>query len=64
MGEVVHTSRIRIVRESGPTRRAMIEGFSEPIYYGVHGGIKRFYNVEPDREHAATLDHIIAATAG
>ena len=27
MGEIVHTSRIKIVREKGPTRRAMIEGF-------------------------------------
>jgi len=64
MGEIVHTSRIRIVREKGPTRRAMIEGFDEPVYYGVHGGIKRFYKVEPEKEHAATLDHIVAATAG
>jgi hypothetical protein len=63
MGEIVHTSRIRIVRENGPTRRALIEGFDEPVYYGVHGGIKRFYNVEPEKEHAATLDHIVAATA-
>ncbi len=64
MGEVVHTSRIRIVREKGPTRRAVIEGFGEPVRYGVHGGIKKFYKVEPEVEHAATLDHIIAATAG
>jgi len=64
MGEVVHTSRIKIVREKGPTRRAVIEGFNEPIYYGVHGGIKSFYKVEPEKEHAATLDHIVAATAG
>jgi hypothetical protein len=63
MGEIVHTSRIKIVREKGPTRRAMIEGFNEPIYYGVHGGIKRFYKIEPEKEHAATLDHMIAATA-
>ena len=35
MGEVVHTSRVSIVREKGPTRKAMIEGFREPIYYGV-----------------------------
>ena len=49
MGEIVHTSRIRIVREKGPTRRAMIEGFNEPVYYGVHGGIKRFYKVEPEK---------------
>jgi len=64
MGEVVHTSRIKTVREKGPNRRAVIEGFSEPVYYGVHGGIKKFYNVEPEKEYAATLDHIIAATAG
>ena len=63
MRAVVHTSRISIVRERGPTRTATIEGFSEPIYYGVHGGIKQFYKVEPEKEHAATLDHIVAATA-
>jgi hypothetical protein len=64
MSGVVHTSRIKIVREKGPTRRAMIEGFSEPVYYGVHGGIMKFYKVQPEQEHAATLDHIVAATAG
>ena len=32
----------------------MIEGFEEPIFYGVHGGIKNFYQVEPKKEHAAT----------
>jgi hypothetical protein len=64
MGEIVHTSRIKIVREKGSTRRALIEGFDEPIYYGVHGGIKEFYKVESEKEHAATLDHIVAATAG
>lgn len=63
MGKLVHTSRVRIVREKGPTRRAAIEGFQEPVYYGVHGGIKKFYNIEPEKEYAATLDHIIAATA-
>lgn len=64
MGEIVHISRIRIVMERGPTRKAMIEGFNEPVYYGVHGGIKRFYRLEPGEEHPATLDHIVAATAG
>jgi hypothetical protein len=63
MREVVHTSRIKVVREQGPTRRAIIEGFAEPVYYGVHGGIKRFYKVEPEKEHAATLDHLVAATS-
>jgi len=63
MGDIVHISRIRIEREKGPTRKATIEGFDEPVYYGVHGGIKHFYKVEPEKEHAATLDHIVAATA-
>jgi hypothetical protein len=63
MVNIVHTSRVRIVREKGPTRKAVIEGFNEPVYYGVHGGIKKFYNIEPEKEYAATLDHIIAATA-
>ena len=64
MGEILHASRVKIIRIKGPTRKAMIEGFDEPIYYGVHGGIRRFYNVEPEKEYPTTLDHIVAATAG
>ena len=64
MGNVVHTSHITITRERGPTRKAVIKGFAEPVYYGVHGGIKDFYKVEPQEEHAATLDHIVGAVGG
>jgi hypothetical protein len=64
VGEVIHTSRITITRENGPTRKACIEGFSEPIYYGMHGGYKKFYKVEPEVEHIATLDHIVGAVGG
>ena len=64
MGEVVHQSHITITRANGPTRIAHIKGFSEPVYYGVHGGIKKFYNVDPEEEHAATLDHIVGAVSG
>jgi hypothetical protein len=42
MGKIVHQSRITITREKGPTRKAEIEGFAEPVYYGVHGGISKF----------------------
>jgi len=63
MRNIVHTSKIRIARERGPIRTAHIEGFSEPIYYGVHGGIQKFYNVDPIEEHAATLDHIVGAVS-
>lgn len=64
MGELIHTSRARIYKDKGPRRRAYIEGFETPFIYGVHGGIKEFYGIEPDEEHPATLDHIVAAVAG
>ena len=44
MGNIVHQSEIVITREKGPTRKALIRGFDEPVYYGVHGGIKGFYD--------------------
>ena len=64
MGQIVHRSEITITREKGPTRRAMIKGFEAPVYYGVHGGIKNFYGIDPEEEHAATLDHIVGAVGG
>ena len=64
MGRLVHTSRITITRVNGPIRKALIEGFNQPVLYGVHGGIKQFYKVEPEEEHAATLDHIVGAVGG
>jgi len=45
-------------------RRAYIEAFPEPVRYGAHGGIKKFYGVEPEEELPTTLDHMIAAVAG
>ncbi len=63
MPQVVHTTRARIVREEGPTRKALIEGFPGEVRYGVHGGIKQFYKMEPTEEHPATLDHIVTAVA-
>ena len=64
MGELIHTSRVRIYKDKGPVRRAYIEEFPEPVRYGVHGGIKKFYGLEPEEELPATLDHIVAAVAG
>ncbi len=64
MGNIVHTSHITITRDKGPTRIAKIKGFAEPVFYGVHGGIKDFYKVDPEKEHAATLDHIVGAVGG
>lgn len=41
--EHIHTSHIKIYKDEGPVRRAYIEGFEEPIFYGVHSNIKDFY---------------------
>jgi hypothetical protein len=64
MADLVHTSRIRLEKLKGPTRHAYLEGFTDPIRFGVHTNIKRFYGVEPEEELPATLDHIIAAVGG
>ncbi len=64
MGDLIHTSRARIYKDKGPVRRAYIEDFPEPVHYGVHGGIKKFYGLEPEEDLPATLDHIVAAVAG
>ena len=61
MGELIHTSHIRLEKVRGPIRRAYIENFPEPVRYGVHSSIKKFYGVEPEEELPATLDHMIAA---
>ena len=64
MGELIHTSHIRIVQDRRPLRRAYIEHFSEPILYGVHSAIADFYGVSPETEYPSTLDHLIGAVAG
>jgi hypothetical protein len=64
MGDIIHQSEITITRVKGPTRRAVIKGFDQPVYYGVHGGIKGFYRIDPEEEHAATLDHMVGAVGG
>jgi hypothetical protein len=64
MAEDVYTSRIRIERVQGPIRHAYIEPFEQPVRFGVHGAIRRFYGVEPAEEIPATLDYMIAAVGG
>lgn len=66
---VAHTSRMRIDKHAGPHRTAHLEGFDEPLHFGIHGGIKDFYQRKYGREltgpeYPATLDHMIAGVAG
>jgi len=44
---VAHTSHIRIEKHQGPHRTAHVEGFSDAIDFGIHGGIKHFYQETP-----------------
>jgi hypothetical protein len=64
MSEPIEISKITIIQDEGPNRRAYIGNFTEPFYYGVHGGVKAFYKVEPEVEHPSTLDHIVASAGG
>ncbi len=64
MGNVVHTAKIKIVQKQRPLREAHIEGFSEPIRFGLHGGYASFYKVQPAEPLPATIDHLVAALAG
>jgi hypothetical protein len=67
MGEVVYVSRSRIERRQGPLRLATIPGEAQPVVFSVHGAIAEHYKVDPAKlqgSHAATIDYVIAATAG
>jgi hypothetical protein len=67
MSDVVYTSKVRIVRQQGPLRLAHLPGESQPVIFSVHGAIAEHYKVDPatlGESHAATLDYVVAATAG
>ena len=67
MGEVVYVSRNRIERRQGPLRIAQIAGEETPVVFSVHDAIAEHYKVDPAKlqgSHAATIDYVIAATAG
>ena len=64
MGELVHTARIRLVQKKRPFRDAYIEGFAEPLHFGVHGGYAKYYGVKGAESLPTTIDHVISALAG
>lgn len=67
MSDVVYTSKVRIERKNGPLRIAHLPGEPQPVTFSVHGAIAKHYKVDPSKiteSHAATLDYVIAATAG
>jgi hypothetical protein len=64
MGEIIHTARIRLEQKERPHRLAYIEGFAEPLQFGMHGGYAAFYNAPPAAPLPTTVDHLVAALAG
>jgi len=67
MSAVAYTSRIRIERRKGPLRIAYLPGEARPVTFSVHGAIADHYKIDPaslTESHAATIDYVIAATAG
>lgn len=64
MGELVHTTHVKIVQEERPLRHAFIEHFTEPVKYGMHTAIAAFYGATPKEEVPSTLDHMVGAIAG
>ncbi len=64
MSEVIHLSKIRIVQEKRPKRRAYIADFPAPVLFGVHAGVAAFYKMTPEEPLPSTLDFLVAAAAG
>jgi hypothetical protein len=66
LSEQIELSKITILQEDtqNKIRKAYISDFTEPVYFGVHGGVKQFYGVTTEIEYPSTLDHIVAAAGG
>ncbi len=67
MSELIYVSKIRIERKTGPLSIAYLPGEPQPVAFSVHGAIAEHYKIDPAKltePHAATLDYVIAATAG
>lgn len=67
MSEVVYVSNVQIERNGGPLRIAHLPGEAQPVVFSVHGAIAEHYKMAAElikESHAATIDYVIAATAG
>jgi len=67
MGEVTYVSNVRLERRKGPLRLAYLPGEEKPVTFSVHGDIAKHYGVDVNKigeSHAATIDYVVAATAG
>ena len=66
---VAYTSSFTIKKHEGSHRTAHLKDFDEPIHFGIHGGIRDFYQNKYGKklegpDYPATLDHVVAGVAG
>jgi hypothetical protein len=61
-----YVSRVSIVRERGPIRRAYLPTEPEPVLFGTHNEVREHYGTAAGEypDHATTLDYVVAAAAG
>ena len=67
MSSVVYVSHVRLERKKGPLRIAQLPGEDRPVTFSVHGAIANHYGIDEAKlpePHAATIDYVVAATAG
>jgi len=62
----MYVSRVRIVRDRGPIRRAYLPIEPDPVLFGTHDQVRDHYGTAPGLfpDHATTLDYVVAAAAG
>jgi hypothetical protein len=62
----VYISRVKIVRDRGPVRRAYLPVDTTPVLFGTHDAVREHYGNSPGQypDHATTLDYVVAAAAG
>lgn len=61
-----YVSKVRVVRERGPIRKAYLPATPEPVLFGTHDEVREHYGTAPGQypEYATTLDYVVAAAAG
>lgn len=64
--EPKYVSKVRVVRERGPIRKAYLPATPEPVLFGTHDEVREHYGTAPGQypEYATTLDYVVAAAAG
>jgi hypothetical protein len=61
--EFEYISHARLEYRDGH-RNAYLGEVTEPVIYGMQGGLREYYGVRQGPPVASTLDHIVAAVAG